>query len=85
MSKEAPFEKFDTDYLAESGQATKQFEAIFAYHKMFIVTSPLFSREEILTAYGELLNLFESVVTAGQMAVEAELITRDLTDIDPDQ
>lgn len=85
MSNKTPFEKFDTDYLADAGQATQQFEAILAYHKMFIVTSPLFSREEILTSYGELLNLFESVVTAGQMALEAELITRDLTDIDPDQ
>lgn len=85
MSNEAPFEKFDTEYLASAGQATQQFQELFAHHKQFILSSPLFSREEILTGYVELLELFEAVVTAGQMAVETELITRDLTDINPDQ
>ena len=87
MPESNPYENFSTEFLAEASESTTQFEKYFEDHTKFIIAATLFpsivEKEDLLIAYRELLTTFKAVVGAGAMAADAELITRDLTDIDP--
>ena len=76
----------DTEVLASAAEAIDTFRSEFlADHYLFATAAllPIFTKEDVLLAYKELLATFEAVIAAGQMAAETELITRDLTDINP--
>ena len=85
MPESNPYENFSTEFLGE--ESMTQFEKYFEDHTKFVVAATLFpsivEKEDLLIGYRELLTTFKAVVGAGAMAVDAELITRDLTDIDP--
>ena len=87
MPESNPYENFSTEFLAEASESTTQFEKYFEDHTKLVVAATLFpyivEKEDLLIGYRELLTTFKAVVGAGAMAVDAELITRDLTDIDP--
>ena len=87
MPESNPCENFSTEFLAEASETTTQFEKYFEDHTKLVVAATLFpsivEKEDLLIGYRELLTTFKAVVGAGAMAVDAELITRDLTDIDP--
>ena len=87
MPESNPYENFSTEFLAEASESTTQFEKYFEDHTKLVVAATLFpsivEKEDLLIGYRELLTTFKAVVGAGAMAAEVELITRDLTDIDP--
>ena len=88
MPESNPYENFSTEFLAEASELiTAQFEKYFEDHTKLVVAATLFpsivEKEDLLIGYRELLTTFKAVVGAGAMAAEVELITRDLTDIDP--
>ena len=87
MPESNPYENFSTEFLAEASETTTQFEKYFEDHTKLVVAATLFpsivEKEDLLIGYRELLTTFKAVVGAEAMAVDAELITRDLTDIDP--
>ena len=87
MPESNPYENFSTEFLAEASESTTQFEKYFEDHTKLIIAATLFptivDKGDLLAGYRELLSTFKAVVGAGAMAVDAELITRDLTDIDP--
>lgn len=87
MPESNPYENFSTEFLAEASEITTQFEKYFEDHTKLVVAATLFpsivDKEDLLIGYRELLTTFKAVVGAGAMAAEVELITRDLTDIDP--
>ena len=87
MPESNPYENFSTEFLAEASEMTTQFEKYFEDHAKLVVAATLFpsivEKEDLLIGYRELLTTFKAVIGAGAMAADAELITRDLTDIDP--
>ena len=87
MPESNPYENFSTEFLAEASENISQFERYFEDHTKLIIAATLFptivDKGDLLAGYRELLSTFKAVIGAGAMAADAELITRDLTDIDP--
>lgn len=88
MSEHTAFEGASTEYLVQAAEVIKKFEEYFDQHTAIIATAiqfpSLVEKEDLLVGYRELLSTFRATMSAGQMAAEAELITRDLSDINPD-
>lgn len=85
MSEMNPFENVDTEFLVQANPYIAEFQKMLDNHRLIINASFAFTKAEIVEAYTSLLNTFDLTMSAGQMAMETELITRDLTDIDPEQ
>lgn len=87
MSEHTAFEGASTEFLVQAAEAIKKFEEYFDQHTAFIETAILFpslvEKEDLIVGYCELLSTFRATISAGQMAAEAELITRDMSDINP--
>lgn len=87
MSEHTAFEGASSEFLVHAVEEIKKFEEYFDQHTAIIATAILFpslvEKEDLLVGYRELLSTFRATISAGQMAAEAELITRDLSNIDP--
>ena len=85
MTDKNPYEDLSTETLTEDfGPAMDKLKVLLLSHKL-ILSAPtgVFTLEEIKGAYGKLVEYLELILVASKMAQEATLLTRDLSDIDP--
>lgn len=85
MTDKNPYEDLSTETLTEDfGPAMDELKALLLSHKL-ILSAPtgVLTLEEIKEAYGDLVEYLDLILVASKMAQEATLLTRDLSDIDP--
>ena len=85
MTDKNPFEDISTELLTEDFvEANQSLNLLVAQHKLIVAGGSFFTKDELLEAYGSLVQYLEEVAMASQMAQEAVLLTRENVDINPD-
>lgn len=83
------YENVKDEHLEAATSVTQDIIDYLNSHKTTILAVKLFPQfttvEELLEAYSELQETMYKLLVAGQMALESELITRDIESINPDK
>ena len=83
------YENVKNEDLETANSVTQDIVDYLNVHKTTIIAAKLYPHfitvEKLLEAYSELQETMYKLLVAGQMALESELITRDIDSINPDK